>query len=58
MHANISTTDGICGMLSENDMREQISLLGKKISKSDDQEIATLLEAVKKLEKRLENFIK
>ncbi len=53
MHANISTTDGIYGMLSENDVREQIGSLGQRIEQGGNDDIATLIELVKQLEERL-----
>ena len=31
MHANLSITDGVFGILSEMDVQEEISKLGKKI---------------------------
>lgn len=54
MHANISTTDGIYGILSETDVREQIGLLGKKITGGEDSEISKLIEMVKQLNKHLQ----
>ena len=56
MHANISTTDGVYGMLSETDIREQISALGERIVKGNNNDISTLIELVKQMEKRLDNL--
>jgi hypothetical protein len=51
MHANFCTMDGVYGMLSDMDVREQIGSLGQRIAQGDNQDIATLNEFVKQLEK-------
>ena len=53
MHANISTTDGIYGILSEADVREKIALLGQDKKADDIIDIAEL----KSLTKRLLNLL-
>ena len=54
MHKSLSTTDGIYGVLSETDVREQIGSIGKKIAKGDSEDIATLIKFVKQLDKHLQ----
>ena len=54
MHANISTKDGIYGILSETDVREQIGSLGKQIAGGNNDDLVTLIELVKQLEKRIQ----
>ena len=45
MHANLSITDGVYGILSEIDVREQITLLGKNVGQNkNSQEFFELLE--------------
>lgn len=51
MHKSLSTTDAIYGVLFEKDVREQIGSIGKKIAKGDSEDIATLIELIKQLEK-------
>ena len=49
MHSNLSITDGIYGVLSENDVKGQIAALGKKLSIAGIQnsnEIIPLLEQI------------
>lgn len=55
MHANISTADGLYGMLSENDVREQIGSLGQQIAQREYGDIAIMVELVKQLNERLQN---
>ena len=45
MHANLSITDGVYGRLLENDVREQISMIGKtsQINSGED-EIYEIME--------------
>ena len=56
MHSNLSIADGVYGILSGNDVRGQIALLGKNIGNghtvSNDQ-LATLLEQLLALLKHL-----
>ena len=39
MHSNISITDGVYGILSENDVNEQIATLGNPIASTDKNDI-------------------
>jgi len=50
MHENLSTTDGVYGILSEMDVKEQISELGRKIAQGSNQELSALILIVKRLE--------
>jgi hypothetical protein len=44
MHANLSVTDGVYGILSETDVRKQIGKLGNVVTNSDDvQELRSLV---------------
>jgi len=49
MHSNISITDGVYGILSDNDVRGQIIELGKKDSLSTAIDLESLLQQVKQL---------
>ena len=51
MHANISTTDGIYGVLSETDVREQIDLLGR----DSENKNRNLEERIERLERIIES---
>jgi hypothetical protein len=42
MHSNISITDGVYGMLSDNDVRGHIATLGKQIFTSETNDIEEL----------------
>jgi ABC-type Fe3+-hydroxamate transport system substrate-binding protein len=45
MHANLSITDGVYGILLEMDVREQITLLGKNLGQNkNSEEFFELLE--------------
>ena len=55
MHANLSITDGIYGILSETDVREQINTLGNRTAQEDNKEISMLIELVKRIDKKLSN---
>jgi hypothetical protein len=48
MHSNISIADGVYGILSDNDVREQIASLGQIVSSetSDIEEIKLLTRRV------------
>jgi site-specific recombinase XerC len=53
MHTNISTTDGIYGMLSDAEIKDQLNRLGKTIPKSEVENenlISSLKEIVRLLE--------
>jgi hypothetical protein len=43
MHANLSVTDGVYGVLSENDLKEQIATLGKMSNSGGNQDLNTLI---------------
>jgi integrase len=51
MHANLSVTDGVYGILSDFDVKKQISALGKDLEKSTNKK-----ELVDLLRKILENY--
>ena len=53
MHSNISITDGVYGILLDNDVREQISNLGRKINYDGTQENNDLLFLMEQLLRRL-----
>lgn len=57
MHSNLNTTDGIYGILSERDVHQRISELGKKdpagLSKSDE----TILNQLSRIERLIDDFI-
>jgi hypothetical protein len=50
MHENLSITDGVYGILSETDVRQQIADLGRIMGEGENQDINTLINAVKHLE--------
>jgi hypothetical protein len=54
MHQNLSITDGVYGILSETDVRHQITTLGKMLSSEGGGEVETLnallIEAIKRLD--------
>jgi integrase len=54
MHANLSTTDGIYGILSEIDVSEQIAALEQKIDKGEHIENAQIIPLLKQLLEKLE----
>lgn len=53
MHKNLSVTDGVYAILSEMDVKQQISLLGKSVSSSPNKD--EFLDALKDLLRQLEN---
>jgi len=55
MHSNISTTDGIYGILSETDIREQISSLGKIANSSKEDRLEELANLAKSILETIEN---
>lgn len=55
MHANLSTTDGVYGILSDGDIQEQISLLGNRPTKEGIQESHTVVAFLKQLVIQLES---
>jgi len=47
MHTNLSTTDGVYGILSENDVRGQIAAMGQNITSGEaveNEKLVPLLE--------------
>jgi integrase len=46
MHANLSITDGVYGILSEKDIKNQIQNLGKEIESMENQNIVAQLRAI------------
>ncbi len=46
MHANLSITDGVYGVLSEKDIKNQIQNLGKEIDSLENQNIVAQLRAI------------
>jgi len=56
MHANLSITDGVYGILSETDVREQIAALGQQIKVGDDKNLDLLADLlIERLKQR--NFM-
>ena len=55
MHANLSITDGVYGILSQMDVREQISVLGKTVDIENKVDFEELLSITKKLLEKLNN---
>jgi len=53
MHSNISITDGVYGILSDNDVREQIVGHGKQITSSETKDIEVLKIMTKQLLEKL-----
>jgi hypothetical protein len=49
MHSNISITDGVYGILSDNDVRGKIAELGQQISSSEKVDIEELKAMTKQL---------
>ena len=50
MHANLSVTDGVYGILSETDVKKQIISLGQMIANSQQEKLSTLISLAKQLE--------
>jgi len=44
MHANLSVTDGVYGILSDTDVKKNISMLGKIQDATNEDEIYDVLE--------------
>jgi hypothetical protein len=53
MHSNLSITDGVYGVLSEIDIREQIIGLGKRIFSDETSNIEELISLNKQILERL-----
>jgi hypothetical protein len=53
MHSNISITDGVYGILSNNDVRGQIDSLGKQLISRDNLDIEELKVMIKLLCEKL-----
>ena len=49
MHENLTVTDGVYGVLSEKDVREQISDLGQRLIHPETQNVKELIVLTKKL---------
>src|SRR5258707_7340159 len=58
MHQNLTITDGVYGILSENDARKQIAELGQKMSELGQVDVKELVTLTKQLLLRLEGTIK
>ena len=56
MHENLSITDGVYGVLSETDVRQQIATLGNGVANSED--VQELRSLVSRLLARLETISK
>lgn len=52
MHSNLSITDGVYGILSDSDVREQICTLGQQISLSEIKDLDLLVPLLKQLLKK------
>ena len=53
MHSNISITDGVYGILSDNDVRGQIAALGQKITSSETHDLDELKLMTKQILEKL-----
>ena len=53
MHSNISITDGVYGILSDNDVQGQIALLGQQAVSIESKDIAELKDLTKRLLEKL-----
>ena len=53
MHENLTITDGVYGILSENDVRKEIAELGKKIVDMHVNDIESIMSSVRRIEKLL-----
>lgn len=58
MHQNLSITDGIYGILSETDVREQIAALGHNTIVGINGDIDTLISLSKVLDRLLKQYKK
>jgi hypothetical protein len=54
MHANLSVTDGVYGILSDVDVRRQIARLRRHAELRSEGEVKELVSVTKRLLKRLE----
>jgi hypothetical protein len=54
MLENLTITDGVYGILSENDVRKQITNLSQKVGQGDDQQLSILISLGKQLEQLLQ----
>ncbi len=57
VHANLSITDGVYGVLSEKDVKTQIANLGKKIANDDNQDLAAQVRALEISINNLKNIM-
>jgi hypothetical protein len=56
MHANLSVTDGVYGILSEMDVKEQINNLGLKTGRGEKKELSDLVTLTKQLEELIKDY--
>ena len=57
MHANLSITDGVYGILSDSDVQKQIANLNQSIAKVGGNEIERLLSLIKQLQDSIEGMV-
>ena len=50
MHANLSITDGVYGILSETDVRKKIAELGQRIGNLQEDNIESLMVVIRRVE--------
>ena len=55
MHSNISITDGVYGILSDNDVKGQISMLGQSMVSKGERDIEELKIMARKLLDKLDS---
>ena len=53
MHENLAITDGVYGILSDNDVRYEIADLGQKIGSRNIENVAELVQLTKVLLEKL-----
>ena len=53
MHSNLSITEGVYGILSENDVRGQIAALSRSIDNDKSEDWSTLIPILEKLLRKL-----
>jgi len=54
MHENLAVTDGVYGVLSDTDVKRQISELGKGQTRSESREVGELVSLTRELLNKLE----
>ena len=55
MHSNLSITDGVYGVLSENDIKEQITSLGQNLASDVSQDMNYFIPVLEQFIKTLKN---